>query len=134
MLTSLVAHIRYMPLKRKVWFHNPLLLSFVLKTATCCYFFKKNPPALLKPEDSLFSKIRKILLSNLFVTSTAGRAASSGFLFGLIASTTGGAASSRLLLGLIASAAGSRCFRRIIGCAAGSSTNDQLILSPVSKI
>ena len=51
-LAPLVTCICYVPLKGKVWFHDLSPLSVLSATSAQLFSFKKNPPTLIKLEDS----------------------------------------------------------------------------------
>lgn len=117
-LAPLVTCICYVPLKRKVWFHDLSPSSVSSVSSVQLFSFKKNPPSLIKLEDSRSAQTRKGFIPLLFVACTAGRPASRRLLLWLIAGT----ADCRGLCRLVISTAG-------CSAAAGS-----LVFHPSGKV
>jgi len=129
-LAPLVTCICYVPLKGKVWFHDLSPSSVLSATSVQLFSFKKNPPTLIKLEDSRSAQTRKEVIPLLFVACAAGRPASRRLLLWLIAATAG----CRGLCRLVISTAGSRFLIGLVTCTAGcSAAAGSLVFHPSGK-
>ena len=130
-LAPLVTCICYVPLKGKVWFHDLSPSSVSSVSSVQLFSFKKNPPSLIKLEDSRSAQTRKGFIPLLFAACTAGRPASRRLLLWLIAGTAG----CRGLCRLVVSTAGSGFLIGLVTCTAGcSAAAGRLVFHPSGKV